>query len=388
MKIQGCKLRGEVWYSNLVIPGSGGKIHCVALSRDPGEAKRLRDEIRVGLQARDPRKLALCPASEMPIDVFVDKVLARYRKKDEGTYTMVKRAFFDLVARLPIKTAGDITPKALEDLRADWLRTGFVKADKNGNPIGKTNIPECNVRIKYILASMRWAEDDDEIKMPMQNWRKVSKAQWYSPTVRTLFYSPEQHAKLREDAARSLAGQRENKNGVMLTFYMLGYHAGLRLAEIRHLRREDINMELRQIYIREKNWIDADTGDVRHWAPKGSKQNRAKKRTVPMDMALHEYLVGWLSAIEGEWIMSLDKGMPISENSMSRAWSTVVAGTKENPGVGIGSAHTLRHCFATDWLKRGEPLENVQRFLGHEKITMTQDVYNHFIPTQFATAGR
>lgn len=378
----GLKLRGETYYSNLVIPGTGGKLHVEALSKDLAEAKRLRDKIVESLELRRPRTLAGRISSEMSIEAFTEKALARYQKKKPGTFRIVLRAMRKLVEALPIKTVADITPAALEALRASWIKIGHIKVDKHGNPVGKENIAGANREIRAIVAVMRWAEDDPEIGLPIQNWRRVIKGQWHELKNRTLFYTPAQHQKLRQDAS---GGQALS---LMLTLYMLAYRAGLRCGEIRHLRREDIDFENRRIYIRAKTWKDLLTGQLQSWAPKGSNPKRTMERAVPMDAELYAYLKAWLAHIPGDWVMSEDLGMPFQENSFTHQWARIIKGTKEKPGLGIGSIHTLRHCFATGWISRGEPLENVQRFLGHSHITTTQEIYNHFVPTQFATAAR
>lgn len=367
------------WYINLVVPGGDGKMHVESThTADLNEAKRMRDEVLVQLRARDPRKMEMAAAASMPIDVFAEKVLVNYQKKKPGTYKIVARALRKLVDGVAVKTLGDITPAALEALRAYWVKTGHIKVDKTGNPIGKENIAGANREIRALVTVMRWAEDSAELSLPIQNWRRVIKGQWDELRNRTLFYTAAQHKKLRADAG----------DGLMLTLYMLAYHAGLRCGELRHLRREDIDFDRARIYIRSKSWTDTTTGRLCHWSPKGSNPKRPMERTVPIDKELLAYLTSWLTRIPGDWVMSEDLALPQIETTLTTKWGRIVKGTKENPGVGVGSIHTLRHCFATDWLSRGEPLENVQRFLGHSAITTTQEIYNHFLPTQFATAAR
>jgi integrase/recombinase XerD len=41
------------------------------------------------------------------------------------------------------------------------------------------------------------------------------------------------------------------------------------------------------------------------------------------------------------------------------------------------SAHTFRHSFATNMLKRGVPVEALSRYLGHSSVKMTLDLYCH-----------
>ncbi len=46
--------------------------------------------------------------------------------------------------------------------------------------------------------------------------------------------------------------------------------------------------------------------------------------------------------------------------------------------------HTLRHCFATELLRKGVPIEQVSAILGHSNIQLTYSYYQHLIPTDFS----
>lgn len=42
--------------------------------------------------------------------------------------------------------------------------------------------------------------------------------------------------------------------------------------------------------------------------------------------------------------------------------------------------HDLRHTFASTALAEGVPISEVSRWLGHESITTTVDLYGHLVP--------
>ncbi len=374
---KGYKKRGDVFYSNLIIPRSGGKRHVEALGKDEGEARRLVKKLAVILEEQNPRDSAAQTGRDMSIVVFMQKVLAHYRTGAKNTYRTVARAMENLLKFAPIKTAGQITPDLLRELRKHYIETGRIAGDINGNPVGKKNVPMVNREIRQLVTIMRWAEDEDTIKMPMQNWRPVSKTQMKEMKTRKLTYTPDEHKRLQE-AAHGL--WRETAT------YMLARHAGLRLSELRHLRRRDIDLSTLAIHVRAKTWADPRTGETREWFPKGSKGQRERDRVVPIekDGPLLPYLKERLLQMPGDWVLSEDQDPPCHENRISGYWHKIVKAS----GVGVGSVHTLRHCFATDLVARGEPMSNVQAFLGHSSILTTTMVYNHFVPVKFATSRK
>ncbi|MEV1244365.1 tyrosine-type recombinase/integrase [Nonomuraea sp. NPDC050022] len=48
--------------------------------------------------------------------------------------------------------------------------------------------------------------------------------------------------------------------------------------------------------------------------------------------------------------------------------------------------HDLRHTFASTALAEGVPISEVSKWLGHESITTTVDLYGHLIPEASARA--
>ncbi|QFP75411.1 tyrosine-type recombinase/integrase [Deinococcus sp. AJ005] len=44
--------------------------------------------------------------------------------------------------------------------------------------------------------------------------------------------------------------------------------------------------------------------------------------------------------------------------------------------------HDLRHTYATLALRRGVPLAVVSKRLGHAKVSITNDIYRHVLPSE------
>lgn len=358
---QGLMNRDGMWYSNIRIPGTN-KTHRKALSTDLAEAKKLRDQIKLELNEAFPKSPAAREGLNMPLPFFRQKLLEHYANAARGTRGIMDLALRKLAEGTNAKILGDVTPASLEALRAHWLKTGYVKRQTTGQ-IGGENVSSCNRVIRALITAMRWAEDTYDL--PPQNWRKVTRGKWLESEGRTLRYTKEQH--------RMLAAATET-DPVMRTLYMLAYRAGLRLGELRHLWREDIDLDARLIYVRKKFWEENDK--TMYWSPKGTNAKRQMTRSVPINDELLDYLTARLADIPGRWVMSETAAPAWHEDTLAHYWSRLI----ERSGVKVGSIHTLRHCYASDLVAQGEPLMNVQYFLGHAAITTTQKIYVHFAP--------
>ncbi len=357
----GLKNRNGMWYSHIRIPGST-KIHRKALSVDLAEAKKLRDQVLADLAELHPASAVAREGLSMTFALFQKNLLEHYQEQARSTRDIMALSLRKLAEAVLVKTLGDITPAALEALRSHWIKTGYVKRQTTGQ-VGGENVSSCNRVIRALITAMRWAEDTYDL--PPQNWRKVTRGKWTENNQRTLRYTKEQHR---------MIFAATDSDPVMRTLYMLAYHAGLRCGELRHLWREDIDLGARLIYIRKKFWDE--NGKTLYWSPKGSNAKRQMTRSVPINDELHDYLTTRLADIPGRWVLSETAAMAWHEDTMAHYWSRLL----DRSGVKVGSIHTLRHCYASDLVSQGEPLENVQHFLGHSSIVTTQSIYVHFAP--------
>jgi integrase len=160
----------------------------------------------------------------------------------------------------------------------------------------------------------------------------------------------------------------------------LGYYAGLRVAEIAALRIEEIHLE---------PLTPADEQDEQRppgWLLVHGKGR--KDRAVPIHPELHAAIVllltsqGWPRV--GPLVVGRGQsyGQPMTPGSISRALSdhirSVPDPTPDDPDRKLeGSAHGLRHSFATELLAAAgeENLYTVSKLLGHAGTAITEKVY-------------
>ncbi|CAH9014740.1 tyrosine recombinase XerC [Candidatus Nitrosacidococcus sp. I8] len=138
----------------------------------------------------------------------------------------------------------------------------------------------------------------------------------------------------------------------------LFYSSGLRLSELAHLNREN---------------LDLNSGMVRV-VGKG-----AKTREVPVGRQAMAVLSRWFS-LRSAWIRSGEqavfitrRGYRISPRAIQKRLN--LWGHMQGFNVAI-HPHRLRHAFATHLLENSGDLRAVQELLGHESISTTQ-IYTH-----------
>lgn len=130
----------------------------------------------------------------------------------------------------------------------------------------------------------------------------------------------------------------------------ISYGAGLRAAEVCHLRVQDIDSDRMMIHV--------DEG-------KGGRDRKAMLSPGLLHL-LRDY---WREARPDGWLFpGLPRVNPISPRQLNRAF----ASAKHMAGVTrAATLHTLRHSFATHLLEAGTDVRVIQVLLGHTKLTTT-----------------
>jgi integrase len=181
---------------------------------------------------------------------------------------------------------------------------------------------------------------------------------------------------------------------------LTAFFAGLRASELRGLRWEDVDLEKRELHVRQRadryNKIDA---------PK----SEAGERTVPLSPMVVSALREWkLACPKGPLGLVFPNGAGKVENQgniVNRGWVPVQIAADvcdivkdadgkvvlDDKGEPVKQAkytglHALRHFFASWCINRKVdgglelPGKVVQERLGHSTIAMTMDTYGHLFP--------
>ena len=186
----------------------------------------------------------------------------------------------------------------------------------------------------------------------------------------------------------------EHVTGRWRPLILTGIFTGLRASELRGLRWQDVDLEARELHVRQR----AD-----RFNQIGRPKSQAGERTVPMPPLVVNVLREWKRACpKSDLGLVFPNGRGKVEslaNIINRglipaqiaAGVTVDTGRTGDDGKPVLQArytgmHALRHFYASWSINRladgglGLPPKVVQERLGHSSITMTMDVYGHLFP--------
>ncbi len=167
--------------------------------------------------------------------------------------------------------------------------------------------------------------------------------------------------------AKKLLSELRRRSEQLYEISLFSLHMGLRAGEIFNIMGEDVNMETKQIAIRNpKNGSD-----------------RFANMTDEVCRILNAK-----SLQNGEYVFKSTKGTKIEEVSDSFARAVDYLGL--NNGIKDDKNrvvfHTLRHTYASWLVQEGVALYVVQRLMGHKSIRMTER-YAHLAPENLSSAA-
>ena len=176
-----------------------------------------------------------------------------------------------------------------------------------------------------------------------------------SPRVDRRVLTCEEVIRLFEQPAKTLDGQRD------LAILEVFYGSGLRLTECANLDVSDVDLERKQLQVREGK------GGAPRLTPIGEHLAAVLRDYLGR---LRPLLLGDRSS-EALWLNNLGQRVSIGQK---------VHEYGKKAGLDI-STHSLRHAFATHLLEGGAPLRLVQVLLGHRSLLSTQ-FYTHLVPQE------
>jgi integrase/recombinase XerD len=264
------------------------------------------------------------------------------------TYEGLLRRFVGWAEGCGVKTWREVThARLLEYLESERLR----QVDKRLNPKGgrRLKAESLYLQVAALRSFFRFAEDEKHVvdnpalnlSLP-RRWKRVPKA-------------------LSEEQIRQLLTPPLEATPEQLRDYAvveLAYSSGLRLAELRNLRLEQLHLEAGFITVIGK-------GDKERVVPVGT----------PATRALEQYL-----AVRTHFVTSRSPGTVfLTARGTSFAHVTLwlrIKNWAKLRGVSPLTPHMLRHSFATHLMNGGADLRVIQELLGHSSISTTE-VYTH-----------
>ncbi len=152
--------------------------------------------------------------------------------------------------------------------------------------------------------------------------------------------------------------------------YLIAIGCGLREGEILGLEAQDIDLENRQISIRQT--VVSIRGKTSINEPKTPNA----RRIVAMPSFVSETLKN-MPLPQSGLIFKTSTSKPISPRNLLRHFHESL----EKAGLPRVKFHSLRHSYASLQLSSGTHPKIVQEALGHSSIELTLDTYSHLIPS-------
>lgn len=155
----------------------------------------------------------------------------------------------------------------------------------------------------------------------------------------------------------------------MRNYYAVRFFSGLRSSEVDGLKWQYIDLDKRQILVREA----LVQGRIETTKTDGS------MREIAMNHLVYEALVKQreLTAKLSDYVFCMRSGNPfINRNVTSRIWYP----TLRFLGLRPRRPYQTRHTAATLWLASGENPEWIARQMGHNSTEMLFRVYSRFVP--------
>lgn len=175
---------------------------------------------------------------------------------------------------------------------------------------------------------------------------------------------------LREDEAKRLLEMLAKRSPKWHDIAFISLNTGMRLTEVLHLEKQDIDFSNGCIHIR-----DSKTGS----------------RTIFGTKSVIEILKNRLPKNETCRFFTKENGEAFTDSYTAKIFRDCVNQCGFNP-KGIDSRHrvcfhTLRHTFCSWLAMRGEPLYVIAEIVGHSSMEMTKK-YSHLCPTSAKKAIR
>jgi integron integrase len=187
-------------------------------------------------------------------------------------------------------------------------------------------------------------------------------------------------------------------SGIKLTCVLLMYGCGLRVSEVIRLRVKDIDFDNRAIYVMEakgdksrrtlmpESLVEPLKQQIDYVGHLRKADTAIGKAGVYLPDALSrkwpeaQFELRWQYVFPSE-TFSIDPRSDVERRHHISAYMVqrAVKGAVKTAGINKRvSCHTFRHSFATELLRQGTDLRNIQEALGHSSIETTQ-IYTHVV---------
>lgn len=257
------------------------------------------------------------------------------REQTRSSFHLLTRLCRFFTTRYQWSDWRELTPRWLDDYIDAGLRQGLAPSTLNGRLMAWQSFCRFLVEEGYpvppTLTHLELLEMPHRLPRPLSNdqVRRLEKC-------------------IQSAIADAPTTWRREQATMDLAWFYLLWHCGLRLSEVRHLTRPDLDLEDRKLFVR---------------AGKGRKD-----RVVYLsDTAVHALRQHLATRADADQAYVFTRHQRVLLRGLLERRLRIYG---QPVGVEV-TPHRLRHTFASQMLAAGMPVTSLQRYLGHEKIDTT-----------------
>jgi integrase len=182
-----------------------------------------------------------------------------------------------------------------------------------------------------------------------------------------------------------------NRSDSYVHLYSAALSLGMRKGELLALRWTDIDLNSRELRVRQTmQRLGAGQGMVI-----GTPKTNRSRRTIPLPQIAIDALMARRRAQlvdqqlagdrwnESDLVFTTSIGTIIEPTNLRRSFNAAI----ERAGVRRIRFHDLRHTCASLLLAEGVPMRVVMEILGHSAMAITSDIYAHVMPSALTNAA-
>jgi integrase len=337
----------------------------IGTARTMTEARKLLDEGRKTyyLPSGEKREHGAADTAESAITRWLEKSVKPGRVSTYRLYAQHMRLY--VLPVIGAKRVDSLTPADAE----------AIQRQAHSNGVGASTI---GLTRKILTTWRSYAAKKEKLAVP--DFVRDSDVLYRIKPSALPFLTPEEATQLFSVAAGS---RYANAYAVMVTC------GGLRINECLALRWEDIDLDKRTLHVAHS--LRNMGGGVRQLGEtKTEKSNRmvelsaiavtALKAQRKAQMAEQQAAAGagypWLN--NDKLVFTAALGAPASDSTVRKDFAHHVAAAGLSERLHL---HSLRHSYATIEGAMGTPISVISEQMGHSKVSITQDLYSHVMPT-------
>lgn len=315
------------------------------------------------------------PVSKRPLAVYAGQWLERHIR-ESSWYDQRLRWENHLAPLLGHLLVHELTPGVLKEV----LRT------LRGKGLSNSTLRLCSALVSSIYSDL--VEDGIAGSNPARDLSRKTREEFLWPKTD---HRATPYLENVEDVLRLHAWLRD-RNPSVARAYAIGALAGLRTNEVRALKRQDVNFDLKVIYVRRQ--VERRVGrPAALLSDDGTAETKAgRERRVPISNLLLPEIFSAVTYGLGALVCPpAGRGRHFKDNRFldEHGMAELLRAGLEELGLPKMTWYqATRHTFASQWVAAGGDLRKLSEMMGHSSVLVTERHYVHLAPGRFTDEDR